>query len=82
MSGGGEEPPTIVKAEELKAPEPIRPSEEAKKAEAGDPGGAKPAEAVAGKETAPKASAAKKKKAKEAAPAEKEGSAGGGTSEA
>ncbi len=75
-----EEPPTIVGAADLKAPEPIKPASEAKKAEAAAKG-AKPGEAAEG-EAEPKASTSRKKKTKETAPGEKENSPGVGTSEA
>jgi small subunit ribosomal protein S2 len=79
-----EEPPTMVKAEDLKAPAPIKPSGEATKAKSAKPSekAAKPAAPEgSAAEPAPKASAGKKKTPKESAPAEKEGSAGGGANE-
>ncbi len=82
-----EEPPTVVKAENLKAPAPIKPSSEAAKAKSAkkpsEEAAKPPAPEASAAEAAPKASAGKKKKtAEESAPTEKESSAGGGTSEA
>jgi small subunit ribosomal protein S2 len=79
-----EEPPTVVKTENLKAPEPIKPSGAATKADTAKPA-AKPSGKAAAEPAAAEAvpeAAKKKKKAKEPAPAEEESNAGGGTDEA